>query len=183
MIMRDAIARLLPLLREEYLICANGYISRDAFNANDRTKNFYMLGSMGQASSIGLGLALAKPKEKVVIFDGDGNLLMNLGVLTMIAKYKPSNLMHVVFDNECYDSTGGQPSISADIDLADIAKSCGIPNVDKKKSGEDFVSSFKRYLEKDGPSFLLVKVERDPLVKMPRVDILPQEIAKRVRNA
>ena len=80
MIMRDAIARLLPLLKDEYLICANGYISRDAFNANDRPENFYMLGSMGQASSIGLGLALAKPKERIVILDGDGNLLMNLGI-------------------------------------------------------------------------------------------------------
>lgn len=183
MIMRDAITRLLPLLKDEYLICANGYISRDAFNANDRAKNFYMLGSMGQASSIGLGLALAKPKEKIVIFDGDGNLLMNLGILTMIAKHKPSNLIHVVFDNECYDSTGGQPSISADINLADIAKSCGIPNVDRKKIGEDFADSFKRCLKQDGPSFLLIKVERDPLINMPRVDILPQEIAKRVRNA
>ncbi len=83
--MRDAISKLLPLLKDEFLICANGYISRDVFSALDRPKNFYMLGSMGQASSIGLGLALTRPKEKIVVFDGDGNLLMNLGILTMIA--------------------------------------------------------------------------------------------------
>lgn len=180
--MRDAISKLLPLLQDAFLICANGYISRDAFNINDRPKNFYMLGSMGQASSIGLGLALAKSKEKVVIFDGDGNLLMNLGILTMIAQLKPRNLIHVVFDNECYDSTGGQRSISAEVNLADVARGCGIPKVEEKKLGEDFVDSFKDYLNQDGPSFLLIKVERDPATEMPRVSISPSEIANRIRT-
>lgn len=181
--MRDAIAELMPYLEDEFLVCANGYISRDAFNVKDRPKNFYMLGSMGQASSIGLGLALARPKEKIVVFDGDGNLLMNLGILAMIAQVKPKNLVHVVFDNECYDSTGGQPTISAEIDLADIATACGILDVERKEIGKDFTGTFKKYLKQEGPSFLLVKVERDPLIKVSRVNILPSEIANRIRNA
>ena len=180
--MRDAIAKLTPLFKDEYLICANGYISRDTFNADDRAQNFYMLGSMGQASSIGLGLALARPSKKIVIFDGDGNLLMNLGILTMIAHLKPKNLVHVVFDNECYDSTGGQPSISAEINLADVARSCGISNVDKCELGEDFVDVFKRCLKQDGLSFLLIKVERDPEIPMPRINISPAEITNRFRK-
>ncbi|MFH1779158.1 MAG: thiamine pyrophosphate-dependent enzyme [Candidatus Omnitrophota bacterium] len=180
--MRDAIAQLMPLLKDEFLICANGYISRDAFNTDDRPQSFYMLGSMGQASSIGLGLALARPEKKIVIFDGDGNLLMNLGILTMIARLKPKNLVHVVFDNECYDSTGGQPSISAKVNLADIAKGCGIPNVNKVELGENFAGIFKKYLTQGGPSFLLVKVERDPLVKVPRVNISPSDITERFKN-
>lgn len=180
--MRDAIAELTPLLEDEFLVCANGYISRDTFNVKDRPKNFYMLGSMGQASSIGLGLALARPKKKVVVFDGDGNLLMNLGILAMVAQIRPKNLLHVVFDNECYDSTGGQPTISSEIDLANIAAACGILKAERKETGEDFAATFKRYLEQEGPSFLLIKVERDPLIKVSRVSIPPSEIANRIRN-
>lgn len=181
--MRDAIAGLLPLIKDEYVVCANGFISRDAFNAKDRARNFYMLGSMGQASSIGLGLAASDPDKKVVVFDGDGNLLMNLGILAMIAKIKPRNLIHVVFDNECYDSTGGQPTISSDVDLAGIAKGCGIKNVIRKGLGEDIGTAFSDCLKKDGPSFILLKVKRDPSEKMPRVDIAPPEIARRFKDS
>ena len=183
MIMREAIAKLISLVNDEYVVCANGFISRDTFNAKDRPRNFYMLGSMGQASSIGLGFAMARPDRKVVVFDGDGNLLMNLGVLAMISKIKPLNLIHVVLDNECYDSTGGQPTISSQIDLARVAEGCGIRNVIRKKEGEDIASAFKECLEKEGPSFILIKVGRDPSEKVPRVKIAPSEIARRFKNA
>lgn len=182
MIMREAITKLISVVKNEYVVCANGFISRDTFNAEDRPRNFYMLGSMGQASSIGLGFAIARPEKKVVVFDGDGNLLMNLGILTMISKIKPKNLVHVVFDNECYDSTGGQPTISPDIDLARVAEGCGIKNIIRKGSGEDIVPAFKDCLKKEGPSFILLKVERDPQERVPRVNIAPREIAERFRN-
>ncbi len=182
MIMRDAIAKLMGLLEDEFVICANGFISRDAFNAKDRPRNFYMLGSMGQASSIGLGLALSKPDRKVVVFDGDGNLLMNLGILAMISCLKPKNLIHVVFDNECYDSTGGQPTISREVDLSDIAKGCGISDIYKIKDGKDIAGVFKNCLNHDGPAFLLIKVGRDPSAKVPRVNISPKEIAERFKE-
>lgn len=183
MIMRGVIAKLTALVKDEFIVCANGFISRDTFNANDRPRNFYMLGSMGQASSIGLGLALAKPLEKIIVFDGDGNLLMNLGILTMIAHLKPKNLLHVVFDNECYDSTGGQPTISSTVDLAETAKGCGISNVYKIKPGDDISGIFKNCLSQDGPVLLLIKVGRDPLGKVPRVSIPPEEIARRFKDA
>ncbi len=182
MIMRDAIAKLMDSVKDEFVVCANGFISRDTFNANDRPRNFYMLGSMGQASSIGLGLALAKPAEKIVIFDGDGNLLMNLGVLTMIAQLKPNNLVHLVFDNECYDSTGGQPTISSAVDLAEAASGCGISNVHRISSEENINGIFKDCLNQAGPVFLLIKVGRDPLKGVPRVNIPPQEIVKRFKK-
>ncbi len=183
MIMRDVIAKLMTLVKDEFIVCANGFISRDAFNAGDRPRNFYMLGSMGQASSIGLGLALARPAQKVIIFDGDGNLLMNLGILTMIAHLKPKNLVHVVFDNECYDSTGGQPTISSAVDLAEAASGCGIPSVYRIKPEENISGVFKDFLKRDGPVFLLMKVGRDPSKEVPRVNILPQEIARRFKGA
>ncbi len=182
MIMREAIKKLIALVNDGYVVCANGFISRDTFNAKDRPRNFYMLGSMGQASSIGLGFAMARPDKKVVVFDGDGNLLMNLGVLAMISKIKPRNLVHVVLDNECYDSTGGQPTISSHIDLARVAEGCGIKNIIRKESGEDIAPAFKDCLQKEGPSFILLKVERDPRERVPRVNIAPPEIAKRFKN-
>lgn len=183
MIMRDAIAKLIGALKNEFVICANGFISRDTFNAVDRPRNFYMLGSMGHASSIGLGLALAKPSEKVVIFDGDGNLLMNLGILAMISQLKPKNLVHIVLDNESYDSTGGQPTVSSVVDLSEAAKGCGIAKVYAKRCDENFVTVFKDCLRQEGPSFLLIKVGRDASTVAPRIDIEPDKITERFRRS
>ncbi len=183
MIMRDAIAGLLSAVKDEYVVCANGFISRDSFNAKDRPRNFYMLGSMGQASSIGLGLAVADPRKKVVVLDGDGNLLMNFGILAMIARISPGNLIHIVLDNECYDSTGGQPTISSSTDLAEAARGCGIKNVIKAGGTDDIQAAFRECLAKKGPVFLLIKVGRDPAGKVPRVDIAPTQIAERFKKA
>ncbi len=103
------------LLTDELVVHCNGFISRISHHLRDRAANFYMIGSMGLASSIGLGLAMAQPGRRVVVFDGDGNVLMNLGALGSIATLAPVNLLHVVFDNEQYGSTGGQCCISAKV--------------------------------------------------------------------
>ena len=95
----EAITTITELLEDQLVICANGLISRETFTIDDRIENFYMIGSMGLASSIGLGIALSKPSRKVVIFDGDGNLLMNLGTLAMVGALQPRNFLHIVFDN------------------------------------------------------------------------------------
>ena len=101
-------------LGTEPVVHANGYICRESFAVKDRPENFYMIGSMGLASSIGLGVALARPARPTVVFDGDGNLLMSLGILPMVGggpvmgRGRPANLSHVVFDNGVYGSTGGQ---------------------------------------------------------------------------
>ena len=96
---KSAIQILLPLLSDEILICTTGYVSRDVCAINDRPQNFYMIGSMGLAPAIGLGITSASPGKKVVIFDGDGALLMGLGVLPMVGSSKPGYFFHVVFDN------------------------------------------------------------------------------------
>ena len=79
-------------IKDEIIISANGFLSRDLFNTFEKSSNFYMLGSMGLASSIGLGLAIKNPKKKNFVFDGDGNILMNLGSLMTIGRLKPQNL-------------------------------------------------------------------------------------------
>ena len=95
------------------IVASLGHPAYDLFAAGDRAQNFYTWGSMGVASSIGLGLALAQPARRVFVLDGDGSLLMNLGSLATIGLLQPANLVLVVIDNEAYATTGGQPTPTA----------------------------------------------------------------------
>jgi len=118
------------IAQQNGLIVANiGFPARELFSVQDQPENFYMLGSMGLASSIGLGLALSQP-EPVYVIDGDGALLMNLGSLATIAREAPPNLCLIVIDNGVYGSTGNQPTARAvDTDLAALARAAGCAHV------------------------------------------------------
>ena len=96
MIRKEAMEIAVKEIGECPIISANGYISRDLFNVLDKKSNFYMIGSMGLASSIGLGVALKNPGKRIFVFDGDGNILMNLGSLVTIGSMKPKNLIHII---------------------------------------------------------------------------------------
>ena len=100
MIRKEAVEIVCKFLKDEIVVSANGFISRDVFSSLEKNSNFYMIGSMGLASSIGLGIALKKPKKKIFVFDGDGNILMNLGSLVTIGSLQPRNLIHIIFDNK-----------------------------------------------------------------------------------
>ena len=102
MIRKEAIDLIAKQIGHEPIISANGFISRDLYETNEKSSNFYMIGSMGLASSIGLGIALKNPKRKIHVFDGDGNILMNLGSLVTIGAKKPKNFIHYIFDNNPY---------------------------------------------------------------------------------
>ena len=154
----QAMAALLELLTDQPVIICNGFPSREAQKLADRPTHFYMIGSMGNAAAIGLGVALSKPSKKVVVFDGDGNVLMGLGTLATVGALRPKNFVHVVFDNEVYGSTGNQPTYSRVVRLDQVAKAAGYVNVERVIEREDLVYEFKEMLSKDGPSFLLVKV-------------------------
>jgi len=104
----------------EIIVAANGFISRDLFAIKEKPSNFYMIGSMGLSSSIGLGIALKNPRKHVYVFDGDGNILMNLGSLVTIGRLQPKNLIHIVFDNSVHESTGGQPTSTNKIQIEKI---------------------------------------------------------------
>ena len=114
---------------EDLVLSTTGMISREVFVTSDRSGNFYMIGSMGLLSSFGLGLALQFPEKKVYILEGDGSALMSLGSLPLIATESPKNLFHVILDNEAYESTGSQPSISSKVNLDEMARSSGYPYV------------------------------------------------------
>ena len=177
-----AMAAVVALLTDEPLVVCNGFPSREVFKLADRPTHFYMIGSMGVAPAIGLGVALAKPQKKVVVFDGDGNVLMGMGTLATVGALKPKNFIHVVFDNEVYGSTGNQPTISRLVRLDAVAKAAGYVNVERVLEREDLVYEFKDMLKKDGPSFLLVKVTEQS-EDADRVLLEPPEITRRFMKA
>lgn len=180
----NAIAAVLARLGDELVVSANGFLSREAFGAADRPENFYMIGSMGLAASIGLGLALAQPERRVVVLDGDGNLLMGLGGLPMVAERAAARFLHVVLDNQAYGSTGGQRSLADTVDLAAMARGAGYPHVRRVDAEADLQSALNELLAADGPAFLLVKVDAvDPAPPAPRVSHAPEQIAARFRAA
>ncbi len=178
----QAMAAIFELLTDQPLIICNGFPSREACKLRDRDQNFYMIGSMGATAGIGLGLALAQPEKTVVIFDGDGNALMSLGTLATIGALKPKNLIHVVFDNEVYGSTGNQPTYARSVGLDKVAKAVGYENVERVWEKEDIVYEFKTMLEDSGPNFLLIKVN-EQLEEADRIALAPAELTKRFKQS
>ena len=178
----QAIQALFDVLADQPVIVCNGFPSREAQKIKDRAGTFYMIGSMGVAASIGLGLALAQPDQQVVVFDGDGNVLMGMGTLATIGALRPRNLTHVVFDNEVYGTTGNQPSYSRVVRLDHVAKAAGYATVERVWEREDITYEFKHMLANDGPHFLLIKVN-EQIEDADRVALDPPEITKRFRAA
>ena len=178
----QAMAAIFELLTDQPLIVCNGFPSREACKLRDRDQSFYMIGSMGATAGIGLGLALAQPEKTVVVFDGDGNVLMSLGTLATIAALKPKNFIHVVFDNEVYGTTGNQPTYSRVVGLDKMAKAAGYVNVERVWEKEDIVYEFKTMLADSGPSFLLIKVN-EQLEEADRIALAPPEMTKRFKQS
>ena len=180
----SALSVVLPMLQDELVVHANGFISRESFNIEDRLGNFYMIGSMGLASSIGLGVALSKPERRVVVFDGDGNVLMNMGSLALIGAQQPRNFVHIVFDNEAYGSTGNQPTISSRVALDQVARASGYVDVRRVENADQLQTAARALLAQEGPSFLLIKIEPDREErKIGRITHEPQQIVSRFTEA
>jgi len=174
----EAIKTIVKCLNDEFVIACNGMISRKLFSIKNGPQNFYMLGSMGLASAIGLGAALARPDKKIIVLVGDGNILMSLGTLATIGKMSPKNFIHIVLDNECHESTGGQKTASSVTKLDIIASSSGFSNSQRVESVEELKKVMKKLLNTNGPSFIHAKIERER-VDVPRVSIEPPEIKNR----
>ena len=168
-------------LGREPAIHANGYMCRESFSIADRGENFYMIGSMGLASAIGLGLAMARPSPKTVVLDGDGNLLMNLGILPMVGALAPAGLVHCVFDNEVYGSTGNQISPSRASRLDRLAAAAGYRRVISVTEPAAIATALDEMLDSPGPHFLLAKVTTDE-AEVPRIPHTPQAIRDRFRR-
>jgi thiamine pyrophosphate-dependent acetolactate synthase large subunit-like protein len=148
------------------IVSTTGETSFELCMLGDRPLNFYMLGSFGLASSISLGIALART-VRVVAIDGDGALLFNLGSLSTAGRYRPENLLHVVVDNEALGATGYQPSAtSAGTDLAAVAAACGV-RASTVSTAEAFEQALRQALSENGPEVIVVKVQEKPPVAAP----------------
>ncbi len=158
---QKCIEAIYPELQDKLVVTIMGACAQELYDLGHCENFFYLQHAMGLASSIGLGLALNLPHEKVVVMDGDGSVLMNLGTLTTLARYKPSNMTHIVFDNGSLLSTGGFAShtTSGVTDLAAIAKGAGIANVALVTTPMDFVGAVADAFERDELSVVVAKVE------------------------
>lgn len=166
----DAIRIITEMLgKDECVIATTGKPSRELFSVADRPENFYMQGSMGHAASIGLGVALHRPDKKVVVLDGDGAILMHLGILSTIGHYGPTNFCHIVLDNEAYETTGDQDTTSVSTDLKAVAKAGGYRIVEEAANEKELKEKLKALLSKRGPAFLRVKINRLPTLQIPRI--------------
>ncbi|MEE0934723.1 MAG: sulfopyruvate decarboxylase subunit beta [Methanobrevibacter sp.] len=173
----EAIYEIMEYIDNELIICNIGFPSRELYEINDRDENFYMIGSMGLASSIGFGLALAREDKNIVVIDGDGSLLMNMGSLVTIFANNPRNLTWIVIDNGAYGSTGNQDTYAQKLDLVDIAKSVGF------KNSHDFNEiNLKEIIGSDDASFIVYKTEPGNS-KAPIIDLDPITIKNRFMKA
>ena len=160
MLRLDCLRSVYPELENCLVVTIMGAVAAELQSLGHRPNFFYLQHAMGLASSTGLGLALCLPEQTVVVFDGDGSLLMNLGSLSTMARYRPKNLLHVVFDNESLLSVGGFPTAtSTGTDLEGIAKAAGIPRVATVRTLENFKASVCDALHDHELSTIVAKVE------------------------
>ena len=155
--------RLVATLKDEAVIGGIGNTNFDLWSAGHRPQNFYMLGSMGLACPIALGVALAQPQRRCIALEGDGSLLMQVGCLATIAMLKPKNLAIVVMDNRSYQITGGQPTATASgADLVTMARGAGLAQSAWAADEEMFDQMFARALTEDGPWLIAVRIDDKP---------------------
>ena len=164
-------------------VACNGMLGRDFWNTGDRPERFYMIGSMGLASAIGLGLSVTQPEKRVVVLDGDGNVLMNMGGLANIGVIGPKNYFHFVFDNGAHASTGGQKTIAGDVKLEEVARICGYRQVFRADDVESVAVAADEMLAGEGPAMLLMKVDPGNQKDVGRVEVTPEDLATRMRVA
>ncbi|NKB71823.1 MAG: phosphonopyruvate decarboxylase [Candidatus Latescibacteria bacterium] len=161
------------------VIAITGYTGRELYQAKDRANHLYMVGSMGCASSVGLGLALALPGQPTIVLDGDGAVLMRMGALATNAAYGPANMLHIVFDNHCHQSTGKQRTVTEGMDLAAVARSCGYGRCIHARDQRAFIAAVECWLERPQLTFLYLRTNSQSPDSLGRPQIKPRQVAQR----
>jgi phosphonopyruvate decarboxylase len=178
----EILSSLLQVLPDSAAIIATtGKCGRELFTLADREQHLYVVGSMGCASAIGLGAAV-HVKNPIVVLDGDGAALMKMGNLATIGTYAPSNLIHVLLDNGVHDSTGGQQTVSANVDFATIAAACGYVSATQCDDGPGFEQVISASLRAPGPHFIRVLIRPGSIEKLGRPTVTPIEFGERFRS-
>ena len=166
---------------DDCLVATTGFTGRELYALEDRPNQIYMVGSMGCASTFGLGLAWAQPKKRVVVLDGDGAALMRMGGLATIGYERPSNFVHILLDNEAHDSTGGQSTVSHSVDLAAVARACGYTRSVRATSLEQLGEIIAEQAGTKELTFVHVKMKAGAPDDLPRPTVTPVEVADRLR--
>ena len=177
----DALRRIVDLTPADntVVIATTGYTGRELFALADRPNHLYVVGSMGCASSLGLGLSIVRPDLKIVVVDGDGAALMRMGNFAMAGAYGRSNFVHVVLDNATYDSTGGQATVSPIVSFATVASGCGYGIA---REGDD-LRCLEQVLQGDeslGPRFVRLRIRTGTMDDLPRPTQSPYEVSRRL---
>ncbi|GAQ51306.1 phosphonopyruvate decarboxylase [Streptomyces acidiscabies] len=184
MLRADAIGRVVKSVAEDALIVATtGKTARELERDWDRAGNLYVVGSMGCASSVGLGVALGAPDREVVVLDGDGAALMRLESLTTIGRQAPPRLLHILLDNESYESTGGQPTVSGGVDFCAIASACGYRSVAEVSEAGMLTAAVARARTRPGPHLVRVRIRPGSDPSLGRPALTPPEVAARFAAA
>jgi len=161
---------------EDILLGATGFSGRELQQYTGHRGRFYMMGSMGCLPALGLGLARSHPRRSVFVLDGDGALLMKLGSLATIGHYRPTNLVHILFDNQAYESTGGQPSLASGTDFCAVARACGYPTQEKVTTPAEFQDLLSTLANRAKPLFIHVRVRCGTPAGLPRPEQPPEQM-------
>jgi phosphonopyruvate decarboxylase len=168
--------------RKTVLITTTGKTGRELYEIGDAVNHFYMVGSMGCASSIGLGLALTKKDLDIIVIDGDGSLLMRMGSLATNEYYNPQNLLHILFDNHAYDSTGGQKTVSQNINFMEIAAFCGYSKSIYIHNLAELKTEIEDWKKNKELTFLYMKIAKGSKESLGRPHIKPYEVKDRLQT-
>ena len=164
-------------VQETVLIASTGFNGRELYAIDDRPNQLYMVGSMGCAASLGLGLSLARPDKKIVVIDGDGAVLMRMGNMATVGAYGGTNYYHLMLDNRVHESTGGQATVSSVVDFPAIAAACGYQEVLHAAQGPQDIGGF---LQSKAPAFMHVGTSRGVPEGLPRPSVKPADVAQRL---
>lgn len=157
---------------DDAVVASTGMISRELYALRDRAGQFYMMGSMGHASALALGIAMNQPRRRVVVLDGDGALIMHLGTMSTAGHYLAPNLLHICIDNEAHETTGGQRTTSSTTDFAGVARACGydaLADVSDESSLKRTLETVLKAAPSGRPRFLRVKVNLENIKDIPRI--------------
>ena len=162
---------------ETVLIASTGFSGRELYAIDDRPNQLYMVGSMGCAASLGLGLSLVMPDKKVIVIDGDGAALMRLGNMATVGAYAGSNYYHLLLDNHVHESTGGQGTVSSTVDFPAVAVACGYQSIFHAKAGSQEIEDF---LQAKAPAFKYIETRQGVPEGLPRPSVKPASVARRL---
>ncbi len=166
---------------EAAVVASTGFCGRELFHIADREQHLYQVGSMGCASGMGLGVALNAARP-VVVLDGDGAALMKLGSLATIGARAPENLVHIILDNGAHESTGGQATVSPNVDFAQVAIGCGYRRAFRCDTPDGFERALASALDAPGPTLVHVRIRPGTIDGLPRPTVKPPEVAARFKS-